>query len=74
MWFLCLYAADGVSLRDPLRQGATDAELADLIRRGWAARADRGAEERASAEGRAPLYQIDGLRRDPHKEMHTRGG
>jgi cyclic pyranopterin phosphate synthase len=74
MWFLCLYAADGVSLRDPLRQGATDEELADLMRRGWTARTDRGAEERALAEGRAPLYQVDGLRRDPHREMHTRGG
>jgi cyclic pyranopterin phosphate synthase len=74
MWFLCLYAPDGVSLRDPLRQGATDEELADVIRRAWSARVDRGAEERASAEGRAPLYQMERLRREPHKEMHTRGG
>jgi cyclic pyranopterin phosphate synthase len=74
MWFLCLYAAEGISLRDPLREGATDEELAVLIRQGWAARADRGAEERAGAADRAALYQIDRLRRDPHKEMHTRGG
>jgi GTP 3',8-cyclase len=74
MWFLCLYAAEGVSLRDPLRQGATDAELVDLISQVWSARTDRGAEERAAAAQRAPLYQIDRLRREPHKEMHTRGG
>jgi GTP 3',8-cyclase len=40
----------------------------------WSARTDRGAEERAAAAQRAPLYQIDRLRREPHKEMHTRGG
>ncbi len=45
-WYLCLYAERGVGLRDPLRQGASDAELAALIAGGWRARADRGAEER----------------------------
>jgi len=74
MWYLCLYAADGVSLRDLLRGGATDDELAAAIGRGWAARADRGAEERATQHDRGILYQVEGLRRDPHREMHTRGG
>lgn len=74
MWFLCLYAAHGVDLKTPLRAGASDAELAALIRRGWEARADRGAEERLALPHRAPLYQLDGLRADPHREMHTRGG
>ncbi|MDH5196946.1 MAG: GTP 3',8-cyclase MoaA [Gemmatimonadota bacterium] len=74
MWLRCLYAAEGVSFRDLMRGGASDEELAEVIRRGWADRTDRGAEERASATNRGALYQIDGLRRDPHKEMHTRGG
>lgn len=73
-WYLCLYAASGVDLREPLRSGATDAELTDLIRRTWSARTDRGAEERAALADRGALYQLDGLRADPHREMHTRGG
>src|SRR5207249_8339188 len=37
-WFLCLYAARGIDLREPLRRGATDDDLASLIRtRGRAA-------------------------------------
>ena len=73
-WFLCLYAARGVDMREPLRSGATDSELADLITSTWRARTDRGAEERLGLVHRTPLYQVDGLRADPHREMHTRGG
>ena len=73
-WFLCLYAERGTDLREPLRTGATDAELADLIASTWRGRTDRGAEERLGVVHRAPLYQVDGLRADPHREMHTRGG
>jgi GTP 3',8-cyclase len=73
-WFLCLYAAQGVDLREPLRNGASDAELAKLITSTWRDRTDRGAETRLGLVERTPLYQVDGLRADPHKEMHTRGG
>jgi cyclic pyranopterin phosphate synthase len=73
-WFLCLYATDGINLRDALRAGATDAELAALVRRVWSARADRGAEERLSVPERGALYQVESLRADPRREMHTRGG
>jgi len=73
-WFLCLYAARGTDLREPLRKGATDAELADLIASTWRGRSDRGAEERLGVAQRAPLYPVEGLRADPHREMHTRGG
>jgi GTP 3',8-cyclase len=73
-WFLCLYAADGVDLREPLRLGASDEELAAIVRRHWEARTDRGAEERRAVSGRAALYGIEGLRADPRREMHTRGG
>jgi cyclic pyranopterin phosphate synthase len=73
-WFLCLYAADGVDLREPLRLGASDDELAAIVRRHWEARTDRGAEERRAMPDRAVLYGIEGLRADPRREMHTRGG
>jgi cyclic pyranopterin phosphate synthase len=74
VWYLCLYATRGIDLRGPLRRGASEAELADLITGRWQARADRGAEERLRLRHRSPLVQIAELRRDPHLEMHTRGG
>ena len=73
-WFLCLYAERGIDLREPLRKGASDAELAELIASTWRGRADRGAEERLGLANRTPLFQVEGLRADPHREMHTRGG
>jgi cyclic pyranopterin phosphate synthase len=76
-WYLCLYAQRGVDLRTPLRDGASRDELRALIVRGWTRRRDRGAEERKDLEAighRGVLIQIEGLRQDPHLEMHTRGG
>jgi cyclic pyranopterin phosphate synthase len=71
---LCLYADSGLDLRTPLRDGASDDEIAGLARSAWEGRADRGAEERAGTPGRAALYPVTTLRRDPLKEMHARGG
>ncbi len=73
-WFLCLYAGQGIDLREPLRSGANDAALSDLIASTWRGRTDRGAEERLGLVNRTPLFQVEGLRADPHREMHTRGG
>ena len=73
-WFLCLYAAQGIDLRGPLRAGASDSDLRTMITGAWTARTDRGAEERLSVADRGALYQIDALRADPRREMHTRGG
>ena len=73
-WFLCLYADQGLDLRAPLRDGAGDDELAVLIAERWRRRTDRGAEQRAALPERTPLYQLAGLRADPRREMHTRGG
>jgi cyclic pyranopterin phosphate synthase len=73
-WFLCLYAERGIDLRAPLRAGATDQELVDLITATWRERRDRGAEQRLGIVNRQPLYEVQGLRADPHREMHTRGG
>jgi cyclic pyranopterin phosphate synthase len=74
MWYLCLYATHGTDLRGPLRSGASVADIAALIQSTWAARRDRGAEDRLAARDRAPLIPVASLRRDPHLEMHTRGG
>jgi GTP 3',8-cyclase len=73
-WFLCLYAEQGIDLRDRLRSGATDEELAAVVAHHWHDRTARGAEQRLALPERGALYQIDGLRADPHREMHTRGG
>jgi cyclic pyranopterin phosphate synthase len=74
MWYACLYAKSGVDLRSPLRGGAKRKELAETIAGSWRKRADRGAEDRLREHGREPLVPVSELRRDPHLEMHTRGG
>ena len=74
LWYLCLYAPSGTDLRQHLRNGATPAQLAELIGTTWQGRMDRGAEDRLAARDRAPLIPVARLRKDPHLEMHTRGG
>jgi cyclic pyranopterin phosphate synthase len=75
LWYLCLYAARGIDLRRPLRGGASREELTALITAGWRERTDRGAEERLALGGeRRGFVPIENLRKDPHLEMHTRGG
>lgn len=64
--YTCLFATRGVDLRSPLRAGATDAELLDLMRGAWARRADRYSELRQELRRReAPLVKV---------EMHYIGG
>ena len=74
LWYLCLYAARGIDLRGPLRSGAPPAELRGILEAAWRGRADRGAEARLEIRDRSPLLPVNTLRRDPHLEMHTRGG
>ena len=74
LWYLCLYAQQGIDLRGPLRAGASPDELRALITGRWQTRRDRGAEDRLAMRERAPLLQVERLKRDPHLEMHTRGG
>lgn len=74
LWYLCLYAARGVDLRGPLRGGVSDETLRELITGVWHARTDRGAETRLALRDRSPLIPLTALKRDPHLEMHTRGG
>jgi GTP 3',8-cyclase len=73
-WLLCLYAERGVDLREPLRAGASDDEIARLVQATWEGRTDRGAEQRLALREREALYPVAALRADPHREMHTRGG
>ncbi len=74
IWYLCLYATRGVDLRGPLRGGVNDDTIRELITGVWHARTDRGAEARLSMRDRSPLIPLTALKRDPHLEMHTRGG
>ncbi len=74
LWYLCLYATRGLDLRRPLREGATGEELRALLAAAWGNRADRGAEERLALRERSPLVPLTELKKDPHLEMHTRGG
>ena len=57
--YTCLFATDGVDLRGPMRQGASDTELSAIIAGAWSVRRDRYSEERtelttAAAAARAP--------------------
>jgi cyclic pyranopterin phosphate synthase len=74
MWYRCLYATTGTDLRTPLRAGASADDLLELLTREWSARADRGAEERLAVRDRTPLVPASSLKKNPHLEMHTRGG
>jgi cyclic pyranopterin phosphate synthase len=47
--YTCLFAARGTDLREPLRAGATDDELAGLIGGIWGRRTDRYSEIRSAA-------------------------
>ncbi|HLG06455.1 MAG TPA: hypothetical protein VI383_09930, partial [Gemmatimonadales bacterium] len=73
-WLTCLYAERGVDLREAIRMGRSDNEIGDLIAARWRERNDRGAEARLALPDRGILYQVEGLREDPRREMHTRGG
>jgi len=75
-WYLCLYAKQGIDVREPLRMKDLT-EVRNRIRSGWQTRTDRGAEERKHLEQssmRGPFIDIEKLRQDPHLEMHARGG
>ncbi len=77
MWYLCLYAKSGLDLRRPLRTNRSREEIGSIIQSVWESRRDRGAEERKELEQvstRGQYIDIERLRKDPHLEMHARGG
>ena len=53
--YTCLFATTGTNLRTPLRAGADDAELADILRRVWLERSDRYSEMRNQVRREEPL-------------------
>ena len=65
--YTCLFATDGVDLRGPMRRGASDADLAEIIAGAWRVRRDRYSEERteltedeAAARTKVEMYHIGG--------------
>ncbi len=62
--YTCLFATKGTDLRDPMRAGASDDELEQIVRATWGKRIDRYSEIRSS------LTEP----REPKVEMYTIGG
>jgi cyclic pyranopterin phosphate synthase len=65
VFYTCLFATHGTSLRDPLRGGATDEQLLALMRDVWTGRHDRYSELRsqlppAAASGKVEMFYIGG--------------
>ncbi len=64
--FTCLFANEGLDLRTPMRAGAGDDTLLELIQGCWRGRADRYSELRApqpqpgAARGKVEMYYIGG--------------
>ena len=62
--YTCLFASVGTDVRGPMRAGATDEELEDLITGVWRVRDDRYSEERASmtepVRDKVEMYHIGG--------------
>jgi cyclic pyranopterin phosphate synthase len=60
--YTCLFAAKGTDVRGPLRAGANDAEMRELLAGIWGARTDRYSEERTSQTrpGKVEMYHIGG--------------
>jgi GTP 3',8-cyclase len=58
--YTCLFATQGTDLREPLRNGADDNELSDILSRIWLQRADRYSELRQPDVAEAhPLSKVE---------------
>jgi len=58
-FYTCLFATQGMDLRGPLRAGATDDEIFELIRGVWSGRRDRYSELRASLRDASELHKVE---------------
>ncbi|HEX2252872.1 MAG TPA: GTP 3',8-cyclase MoaA [Thermoanaerobaculia bacterium] len=56
--YTCLFAARGTDLKTPLRDGASEDELADLVGGLWARRDDRYSEIRTDATAELPKIEM----------------
>ena len=59
--YTCLFSAAGTDLRGPLRAGADDASLRDLLAAIWGARSDRYSELRTEATSHLPRVEMFAL-------------
>ena len=64
--YTCLFSGVGRDLRGPVREGASDDELEEIVRGTWRGRTDRYSEERSSmteelrAQEKVEMYHIGG--------------
>ncbi len=56
--YTCLFAVEGHDLRAPLRAGASDQDLTDLIETIWLRRGDRYSELRSAATSTLPKIEM----------------
>ncbi len=56
--YTCLFATHGTDLRDPMRAGATDEELVEIITGVWQERSDRYSEERTGVSLGLPKVEM----------------
>jgi cyclic pyranopterin phosphate synthase len=56
--YTCLFAAKGTDLRGPLRLGASDEELTELLRGVWGRRTDRYSERRTADTSGLPRVEM----------------
>jgi len=71
---ICALCAEGCRPANAITRRASRDDIRALIASTWQRRYDRGAEQRQELRFRGVLVQVEGLREDPHLEMHTRGG
>lgn len=61
--YTCLFASQGTDLRGPMRAGASDDELEQIVRQTWGSRVDRYSEirsEHTDAAHKVEMYHIGG--------------
>ena len=63
--YTCLFSANGISLREVLRSGASDADIVGLLQNTWRNRADRYSELRGKATKTKDISKV---------EMYRMGG
>jgi GTP 3',8-cyclase len=56
--FTCLFAKEGIDLKTPMREGATDEELIALISQTWNKRTDRYSESRTEATSKGDKVEM----------------
>jgi cyclic pyranopterin phosphate synthase len=64
--YTCLFATNGTNLREPLRSGADDQEIAGILKSVWLKRTDRYSEVRKPEPSEKPLIN--------KVEMYRMGG